>query len=395
MAALQETEGRQEFSLVLGGPLFQLLRRAHLTDDQLGMVVRRIIAAILIAWVPLLILTVADGGFVDEARKAPFFEDVGFHLRFLVVAPMLIASELLVHERLFPLVRQFESRQLIKPADAGRFADAAAAAMRWRNSILAEALLLVVVYVAGGLFTLHRYRELGAGGWYASGSGDGLSRAGYWLVFVSLPLLQFLLLRWYFRLAVWGAFLWRVSRLDLDLLATHPDRSGGLGFLGGSLVAFMPIAGAHGALFAGMIADRILFTGATLPQFQLDIMGGAAFLLAVFAGPLLVFMPRLAQVKRAGLMEFGALAQTYVRDFRGKWIWGLAQVDEPLIGSGDIQSLADLGNSYEVTRQMRITPISLRAAVNFTAAFLAPIVPLALTMMPAEKLVQRLLDLIV
>jgi hypothetical protein len=395
-AAIADIDEGHDFSLVLGGPLYQLLRRARLSDDHLGMVVRRIVITVLITWLPLLLLSALDGGLFGAGRKAPFIEDVGFHLRFLVVGPILIASELLVHQRLFPLVRQFESRNLIKPEDAERFADALAAAVRWRNSIWAEVLLLVVVYVGGGLFTLHRYEMLGGGAWFAKASGgDGLSPAGYWLVFVSLPLLQFLLLRWYFRLAVWAGFLWKVSRLDLDLMATHPDKSGGLGFLAGSLIAFMPLAAAHGALFAGMIADRILFAGAKLPQFQLDIMGGAAFLLAVFAGPLLVFMPRLAKVKRAGLLEFGGLAQVYVRDFRGKWFWGLAQEDEPLVGSGDIQSLADLGNSFEIAQQMRITPIRLRAAVNFVAAFLAPIVPLALTMMPAEKLVQRLLDLIV
>jgi hypothetical protein len=388
-------DSQPDFSLVLGGPLYQLLRRARLSDDHLGMVVRRIVFAVLVTWVPLLALSALDGGLIGSGRRTPFVDDLGCHLRFLVVAPTLIASELLVHQRLKPLVQQFESRNLVKPADADRFAAAVAGAMRWRNSILAEVLLLVAVYVAGGLFTLHRYQTLGAGAWYRAAGGDGVSPAGYWLVFVSLPLLQFLLLRWYYRLAVWAGFLWQVARLDLDLVATHPDRAGGIGFLAGSLLAFMPIAAAHGVLFAGMIADRIFFAGAKLPQFQLDIMGGAAFLLAVFAGPLLVFMPRLAQVKRDGLLQYGRVGQAYVREFRGKWWWGQAPADEPLIGSGDIQSLADLGNSYEIAQQMRIAPIRLVAAVNFTVAFLAPITPLALTMMPAEKLIQRLIDLIV
>jgi hypothetical protein len=388
-------DSNPDFSLVLGGPLYQLLRRARLSDDHLGMVVRRIVIAVLITWVPLMVLSALDGGLFGPGRKAPLIDDLGMHLRFLVVAPTLIASELLVHQRLRPLVEQFESRNLVKPADAERFAAAVAGAMRWRNSIVAEVLLLFAVYLAGGLFTLHRYQTLGGGGWFVAADGDGLSAAGYWLVFVSLPLLQFLLLRWYYRLAVWAGFLWQVARLDLDLVATHPDKAGGIGFLAGSLLAFMPLAAAHGVLFAGMIADRIFFMGAKLPQFQLDIMGGAAFLLAVFAGPLLVFMPRLAQVKRDGLLQYGRVGQTYVREFRGKWWWGQAPADEPLIGTGDIQSLADLGNSYEIAQQMRIAPIRLVAAVNFTVAFLAPITPLALTMMPAEKLIQRLIDLIV
>src|SRR4030095_14037422 len=101
------------------------------------------------------------------------------------------------------------------------------------------------------------------------GGGRGLSPAGLWLVFVSLPLLQFLLLRWYFRLFIWVRFLWQVSRLDLDLAVIRPGRSARLVSLADSRVAFVPLAAAHGALFAGMIADRILFTGADLVDFQL------------------------------------------------------------------------------------------------------------------------------
>ena len=43
-------EDSADFSLVLGGPLYQLLRRSHLSDDTLTLVHRRIIAGILIAF---------------------------------------------------------------------------------------------------------------------------------------------------------------------------------------------------------------------------------------------------------------------------------------------------------------------------------------------------------
>jgi hypothetical protein len=53
--------------------------------------------------------------------------------------------------------------------------------------------------------------------------------AGWWLGCVSLPLVQFILLRWYFRLLIWTRFLWQVSRIDLRLVAIHPDRRRRLG----------------------------------------------------------------------------------------------------------------------------------------------------------------------
>ena len=358
----------------------------------MGLLGRRIIVLTLIAWAPLVALSALQGGLVGAGHGTPFIEDIGYQLRFLVVLPLLIGAEVIVHRRMRPIIGQFRARGLVPPDQEERFAALFDGAARWRNSVLAEMVMLAIVFATGILFTLRRYLGMGAAGWYALPSG-GLSLAGYWLLFVSLPLLQFLLLRWYFRLFIWAQFQWRVSRLDLDLNATHPDKAAGLGFLGVSLSAFVPIAAAHGLLFAGMIADRILFRGAKLTDFEVEIFGGAVFLLLMFAGPLMVWFPKLAHVKRVGLRTYGALGQRYVYEFRQKWLSG-ASPDEPLVGSGDIQSLADLGNSYAAAEQMRLAPIQPASVIAFLVAFLAPMAPLLLTMMSAEKLIGRLVGIL-
>jgi hypothetical protein len=387
--------GGQDFSLVLGGPLFKLLRRARLTDDVLGLLHRRIAAAVLITWAPLLALSALEGGLVGPGRTMPFLDDIGCHLRFLGVVPLLIVAELIVHRRMRPLIEQFRVRKLVRPEQAGRFADALRAATGLRNSVVAEVLLIAVVYVVGILFTLRRYAALHGSAWYSAAStGEQLSLAGLWFVFVSLPIIQFLFLRWYFRLFIWAQFLWRVARLDLDLEAIHPDKVGGLGFLGGSLQAFVPIAAAHGMLVAGVLADRIFFDGAKLTDFKVEVFGGGVVLLAVFAGPLTAFAPLLAHVRRGGLRKYGALGQTYVRGFRNKWVCGGAPADEPLLGSGDIQSLADLGNSFSGVQQMRIVPLSRQGLLVFVAAFLLPIAPLVLTMMSVEKVIEHVVGIV-
>ena len=115
---------------------------------------------------------------------------------------------------------------------------------------------------------------------------------------------------------------------------------------------------------------------------------------AVVLGPLLVFAPQLAQAKRTGLREYGTLAERYVREFDAKWLRGGAPAEEPLVGSGDIQSLADLGNSFEVVRTMRIAPVTRDAIVQLAVATLVPIVPLALTMMPLEELLKKLFGIL-
>jgi hypothetical protein len=218
--------------------------------------------------------------------------------------------------------------------------------------------------------------------------------AGWWLGAVSLPLFQLLLLRWYFRLFVWTRFLWQVSRIDLKLLPTHPDRCGGIGFLEFVSIAFSPLLLAQGALLSGMMANRILYSGAELPEFQLELVGLVAILLLAVLGPLTVFSPKLVAAKRTGLYAYGKLAQSYVREFDRKWLRGGAPSDEPLIGSADIQSLADLGNSYGVVKEMRLTPFTMRSVLLLAVMALVPVFPLTLTMIPLEELLGRLLGLV-
>ena len=382
----------QDFSLVLGGPLFQLLRRAHLSDDTMMLLRRRIIVISLFAWLPLFVLSALEGRMLGGSVAVPFLKDVEVHVRFLLAMPLLIVAELVVHRRMRPLLKQFLDRNLIPESAMTRFDAAIASAFRLRNSVLAEVLLIALVYGVGVLIIWRQFLGLGTVTWYATPSVEGsrLSLAGIWYSYVSVPIFQFLLIRWYFRLFIWARFLWQVSRIELSLVPTHPDRVGGLGFLSKTVYAFAPLAVAHGALLAGMLANRIFYLGAKLPEFKGEIGVMVIFLLCVVFCPFLVFAPQLAQAKRTGLREYGTLAERYVREFDAKWLRGGAPADEPFVGSGDIQSLADLGNSFEVVQTMRVVPVTKEAFVQLVAATVAPVVPLALTMMPLEELLKKL-----
>ena len=386
----------EDFSLVHGGPLFQLFLRAHLSSDAMTLVGRRIVTFVLITWVPLLVGSALDGHLLDGRVAVPFLLDVETHVRFLIVVPLLLAAELAVHQRLRSVTRTFLERNLIPAAAVPRFDAAVTSAFRLRNSVLAEVLLLVFVYAVGVLVVWRRYTALDTSTWYATVSdvGSTLSSAGMWYAYVSLPIFQFLLLRWYFRLLVWIRFLWQVSRIDLALVPTHPDQLGGLGFLGNTVYAFSVLLVAHGAMLAAQIANRIFFVGAALRDFKVEIAVLAAFLMFVVFGPLLVFSPQLARAKRRGLIEYGTLAEHYVRDFDGKWLRGRAPEGEPLLGSADVQSLADMGNSFAVVRTMRLVPITRDAVLEVAACVLVPLLPLLLTVMPLEELMKRLLGLV-
>lgn len=395
MSKSSNLDDQPDFSLVLGGPLFQLYRRARLSGSALELMRRRVLVITCVAWVPLLLLSAFAGHALGGAIRIPFLYDIEAHVRFLVALPILIAAELVVHLRIRPLVRQFVERRIVIPEDVPKFHAAINSTLRVRNSAMVEVALLVLVYSLG-LWVWRSQIALGAASWYAIPDAEKmhLTLAGYWYVFVSVPIFQFILLRWYLRFFLWFRFLWQVSRLNLRLIPLHPDRAAGLGFLGESTYAFGPLLFAQGALLAGLIASQIFYAGQTLLSFKMQVTGFLAFFIVIVLSPLTVFTARLADAKRQGLSNYGGLASRYVRGFEAKWIHGGASAGDELLGSGDIQSLADLGNSYAVVQEMRLVPFGLKDVTRLAAAAAVPLLPLTLTILSPEELLRHLIKVI-
>ena len=378
-----------DFSLVLGGPVFHFFRRSHLAGDGLELLHRRLLIITMTAWLPMLFLTAVSSS--TGAVRLSFLHDVQVQVRFLIALPVLIAAELIVHSRIRPVVRRFVERRIVLPQDLGRFHSAIDSAVRLRNSVPIEIGLLIFAYTLS-LWLWNIRVAVEASTWYASPIGRWhLTPAGCWYVFVSIPILQFILLRWYLRLFVWFRFLWQISRINLNLIATHPDRCAGLAFLGKSAYAFGPILFAQGAMLAGLVASRVLYRGESLLSFKLQIAGFVAFFVLAILAPLLMFTPRMARAKRKGLADYGLLAQRYVESFEQKWVLRDPATFEELLGSGDIQSLADLGNSYAMVRDMRAVPFGLEDISRLAAATAAPLLPLLLTIFSPEELITRIL----
>lgn len=386
------SQSRQTFSLVIGGYYFRLMCVSRLCDQNLSFLKRRILALSLFAWLPLFLFSVLQGQAFTGEVIVPFIYDFEAHLRFLVSIPLLLVAELIVHLRLQPVVRDFCSRDLIPIQLRGKFQAAIISCQRLLSSFLPELCILVLVYAVGILVIWNQYISLDVATWYSTPAKESnLTLAGFWYVFVSIPIFQFLLLRWFFRVLVWWKFLWHVARIKLSLIPTHPDRMGGLGFLAQSSTAFAVLATAHMSLVAGQIANRIFYVDAKLLDFKVELAVAGGYLMVLYLLPLFFFIGQLAQAKRTGLREYGKLAHKYVRDFDTKWFRSVSGQQAELMGSADIQSLADLSNGYEPIRTMRLIPISTDVVLVLLIAMLLPIFPLLLTMMPLEELAAKLL----
>ncbi len=378
------------FSLVLGGPLYQLFRRLRLEDQAEDYLRRRIFVLAGIAWIPLLLLCLAEGTLFGGVA-IPFIGDIETHVRFLLALPLLVVAELVVHLRMRGIVAQFLERRLVSGHTLRQFRDALLSAMELRNSTLAELLLLAII-VPVTYYLRADFLAPEVPTWYARlVEGGNITLAGYWYWWVSNPLLQFLVLRWYFRLFIWARFLWRVSRIELALLPTHPDRAAGLGFLGESAYAQAPLLAAHGAAVAGLIANHIFHEGASLAAFKLEIVLLVLILLFMVLLPLCVFAPAILAAKRQGLREYGRFASHYMREFDRRWLRSSDHDGESMLGSGDMQSLADLGTAFCVIREIKAVPFGRDTLWMLLVATLAPIAPLVFTMIPLEELLNRLI----
>ena len=393
-AASETTLDDNSLSLALGGPLYQLYLRTRMARAPIELVWRRILILSAICWLPLFALACLNGQ-VASGVSIPFLSDVGLHVNFLLALPFLIGAEVVVHRRIPGLIRLFLDRGIIAPQDQARFQGLIAAVLRLRNSVTIEICMLLVVFTLGHSVWSHSHASETIG-WYGFVANDRvrLTAAGYWYAYISLPILRFLLLRWYLRVFLWYRFLWSVQTLPMHLNLFHPDRAAGLGFLSSSMFAFAPILTAQAMVLAGVIGNRILYAGATLTGFKLQIIGAVLFLMLVVVAPLTFFAVKLTLARRIAQRELGTLSSRYVNSFRRKWVQGVNRQHGPLLGTADIQSLADLGNAFDTVSDMRILPFSTKTVLRLAIVVAAPLAPLTLTIVPLDRMVEGLVKLL-
>jgi hypothetical protein len=214
------------------------------------------------------------------------------------------------------------------------------------------------------------------------------------MILFSVPLFHFLVLRWLWRLFLWFRFLGQVRRLDIQLFPTHPDEAGGIGFVGETQRFFGILIFAYSAGITGVIANAVVYDKVPLIHFALGIAAYAVFALILLVAPLSVFTGKLLIAKRVGLYQYGAFATEYTGSFQKKWIQGGNPGREQSLGSGDIQSLADLGNSYAFIERMNAVPVNPRSLIQLVVATLLPMVSLLLTVMPLKDVVKLLMKVL-
>lgn len=381
------------FSLVAGGPWHRLQEKLGLLSSPNS--ARRVALSTLVTWFPLLALSAVQGLAVGNAVRVPFLYDFAAYARFLVAIPLLILAEGLIGREIAAVAAHFGRSGLISESDRPKYDSAQTRAKRMGDSTLAEVVLLALA-AGSALLVLHEF-PLGFSTWRSLVSASGHTRtlAGWWYLVVGVTLFQFLLWRWLWRIFIWYSFLRRMSKLDLRLVPTHPDRAAGLGFVGDGQRFFWIIVSAFAFTAAGVLGDEIVYAGVPLLDFKYVIGGYVVVVLAAFLLPLTMFSPAMARAKRRSLHEYGALAILHNRLFDEKWLRGQHAEGEVPLGVPEISSLADLGGSCDLLYRMRAVPFDPGDAVALGLAALIPLTPLVLTVIPVPKMLDMILKMVV
>ena len=388
---LQSTETREasaDFSL-LGGPLHWLGRRLGLVRD--GTDTTAIGLALgLCLWLVLVVLALVEG----LGRELFSIEAIGSHVRLLAAIPLLFLCETMIDPRFATFVRRMMRLRVVRASAQPALEVEVARVARWKEAWLPEAIfLLVCVLLAQTTPNVNFFTYLsGIAGGLVPGAVGEASWTSQWYWSVCVPLFRFLWLRWLWRLALWCFLLWQMSRMELRLIPTHPDRAGGLGYLEVVHAEFAPMVLAISAVQSASLAQDIASGRTTL----ISVYPGLAIILLadalLFVGPLLVFSGKLWQCWVKGLNDYGALAERYVGEFDKKWLDAGAAPAEPLLGTPDVQSLADLNTSLGTVRDLRFIPVGPRLLVPLAFAALLPLTPLVLFKYPLTQLLAKFFE---
>lgn len=368
-----------------GGPFFELQRRLGLLHEQSLQSGRRALLFVGLAWfVPLLLGL--PRSFLGADTPGSYLGDLGVWGRFVIGISAFVLAEQQVERGLHVKLGQFLKAPLIAPGSVGPFADAVGAALARRDSRVAEAVCLIVAIAAAwaALVTTHA-ATVSSWAVVVSPDGNRLTATAWWMVFVSQPMFFFLLLRGLWRHLVWAQLLRRIARLELRLVATHPDGNGGLAFLASYPNSYVLFIFGVSAAIGAVIAKHLLQESLTTTTFSIIATGWLVIVLGLFAYPLSAFSKPLAELKEKSLLMLGTQATRYQRLNERKMLGTnvvAASADEAQQQADDI---TDPSKQFETTRKLSTMLLSRSAIVPVAAAALLPIAAAGATILPYKE----------
>jgi hypothetical protein len=329
---------------------------------------------------------------LKPATIGDLLRDYTVNVRLLIALPILLAGQILMEAVFRTIIRHIREAGLLSSPEQAKMDLTISRLVRLRDSFLAEAAIVVLAYV-----NLAARLESGVGiarAWALNdmSTGHQLSAAGWDYLLVSLPLYQLILGISLWKWLLWIFFLFRLSRLDLQVVSTHPDHHGGLGFVGLSSVAITPTVFAAAAAIGSTWRTQIVLHRRHLIDFKVDAVVLLVIVLVIAVGPLILFVPKLQRLRRMGILQYGILGQLHSTSFHKKWILNRRGHEEEFLAAPEISSLIDYASSYENVEKLQPFPLDRNSLVAVVLALAIPMLPVVLAEIPFVTVLKGLLS---
>ena len=377
-----------DLSLFRGGLLYRVQVLLRLMTPDRWNFPGRIALVLAVSWLPLVLLTIS----LHPEQLKGLLTDYAIYSRIVVAIPVLLVAQFLMETRFGVLVTHLRRAELLDEAGQAQLSGVITLLKRLRDSLLPE--IIILALVVGEVALTGRDRVLTGAGWAAlrNGTASHLTAAGWYYLVVSVPLYQFLLLLNGWKWLVWSFFLFRVSRMDLKLVATHPDTRGGLGFLGLSPAAFAPVAFVIAAVIGAAWRHKIVHSGAKLADFELSAIILLLLIFLIELGPIGFFVPKLMMLRQRAMLEYGVLGQMYASNFHTKWILFRKNRREVEQEIPDVTTLANFAISFGNIKRMQPFPVEKGALIGLALAVVVPLLPVVLAEIPLSAIVKGLIE---
>ena len=372
------------FSLFDGDLVNRLFAVLGLGNRRAWHLAGRSLFLIAITWLPMAILAPFDGLASLAISARNFFGDFAAYAQFLVGLPLFVLAESVISRSTRDAAHQFLSTDAIRPADQPGILAVHERIGRWRRSFWSDVVCLAIAFTLSyAIWHTEMAFPANKLTWhtnYIAGEGRHLTATGAWEFFVALPIQMYWWLRIIWKIALWYYYLRQVSRLRLDLRASHPDRTGGIGFVSSVQAKFSLVILAYGiSNVAATVGYKLAIEGADLsmPPVYGPLLGFAVLAPLLFTLPLLLFTQQLRVVKERALRRYRDLAMDQVRQ------------TEALLTSSARQRASELKNAFaeaggvwkmfEQTDNMRVVPFdwqSFSQLLGSTFGSLSTILPM-------------------
>ncbi|MGR9088708.1 MAG: hypothetical protein ACU841_16790 [Gammaproteobacteria bacterium] len=371
--------------------LFRVQRRVGLIPKQGLGLVRRAVFFAMLAWLPIAVWAAFTGRALPGAVGEPLLQHFGIHVRFLIAIPLLILAEGTAHSLTLRLIPYFRTSGLVPEGQHESFREALHGMIRLRNSTLPWAVIIAII--TSGLGFQPPFAEEHELVWASVGEQPPLRLGfgGWWMAYVSRPIFLGLICAWLWRLVLLFLLLKRIAALNLEIVLTHPDRAGGLGFLEKIPAAFSLFAFAISAVVASRLAHEVIYHDVHVQSLKLLVAVLLIVLILLCIVPLMVFIPTLARAKRHALLEYGALIGEHGRLVRRRWILGETLDNPTLLNAPEIGPVADTLSLYTAVASMRVFPVGKAGLLSVALPAAIPMLALFAIEVPIKDLLLKIL----